>query len=85
VLAKARANAMGHTSAMACKRQLTSVAEPSSDKEAAVVKQVKKARPAPEVEDEVVNLIVEEESEDIVDVVNDNEMEEREVSLYPHT
>lgn len=89
VKAKAKANAtVGRTSATARKRQRPSDAEPLSEEEAVVVKPVKKARVAPEVEDEVVTMNEQEdveESEDVVELENDDEMEEGEVSLYPHT
>ena len=87
VPARAKVTPTGHASTTR-KRQLPSVAETSSDEEeaAVVVKPVKKARVTPEVEDEVVINEQEdvEESEDVVELENDDEMEEGEVSPYPH-
>ena len=52
-----------------------------------MVKPKKKVRVAPKVEDEIVTMNEQqdvEESEDVVELENDDEMEEGEVSLYPH-
>lgn len=54
---------------------------------AVVVKPVKKAQVAPKVEEEVVTMNEQEdveESKDVVELENNDEMEEGEVSLYPH-
>jgi hypothetical protein len=86
--AKAKASATGHTTVTTHKQKQPSVAKPDSEVEAVVVKPIKKAQAAPKVEDEVVTTNEQEEveeSEDVVELDDDDKMEEREVSLYPHT
>ena len=84
---KAKANASGHNSAShkSATRKRQSLSEASSEDEAVVVKSVKKkARIAPEVEDEVVTKAEKEdieESEDVIELDAGDEME-KEVSAY---